>query len=126
MLALRGHFRPELLNRIDEILIFEPLSREALREIVKLEIRKVQRRLNEKEISLQADDEALDLLAREGYDLVFGARPLRRLIERRVQNPLAAGLLSGEFHPGDTVHLAVANAKEGTLKLERLAGAFSA
>ncbi|HZE19866.1 MAG TPA: ATP-dependent chaperone ClpB [Candidatus Angelobacter sp.] len=126
MLALRGHFRPELLNRIDEILIFEPLSREALREIVKLEIRKVERRLNEKEISLQADDKALDLLAREGYDPVFGARPLRRLIERRVQNPLAAGLLSGEFHPGDTVHLAVANAKEGTLKLERLAGAFSA
>jgi ATP-dependent Clp protease ATP-binding subunit ClpB len=126
MVALRGHFRPELLNRIDEILIFEPLSREALREIVKLEVAKVERRLATKEISLQADPAALDLLAREGYDAVFGARPLRRLIERRVQNPLAAGLLSGAFHPGDTIHVAVDDPKEGTLRLERLAGAFSA
>jgi ATP-dependent Clp protease ATP-binding subunit ClpB len=126
MVALRGHFRPELLNRIDEILIFEPLSREALREIVKLEVAKVERRLATKEISLQADPAALDLLAQEGYDPVFGARPLRRLIERRIQNPLAAGLLSGAFHPGDTIHVAVDDSKEGTLRLERLAGAFSA
>jgi ATP-dependent Clp protease ATP-binding subunit ClpB len=126
MVALRGHFRPELLNRIDEILIFEPLSREALREIVKLEVRKVERRLREKEISLVADGKVLDVLAREGYDPVFGARPLRRLIERRVQNPLAAGLLSGEFHPGDSVHITVEDEREGKLRLERLAGAFSA
>ncbi len=125
-MALRSHFRPELLNRIDEILIFEPLSREALRQIVKLELEKVERRLREKEISLQADDPVLDLLAREGYDPVFGARPLRRLIERRIQNPLAAGLLSGEFHAGDTVHVTVGNEREGTLLLTRLAGAFSA
>jgi len=126
LMALRSHFRPELLNRIDEILIFEPLSREALREIVKLEVRKVERRLAEKEIALSADDAVLDLLAREGYDPVFGARPLRRLIERRIQNPLAAGLLSGEFHPGDTVHITVENEREGKLGLERLARAFSA
>jgi len=126
MNALRGHFRPELLNRIDEILIFEPLSREALREIVKLEVSKVERRLRDKEISLQADEGVLDLLAREGYDPVFGARPLRRLIERRIQNPLAAGLLSGEFHAGDLVHVTVGNEAEGTLLLTRLAGAFSA
>ena len=126
MNALRGHFRPELLNRIDDILVFEPLSREALREIVKLEVRKVERRLREKEISLQAEEKALDLLASEGYDPVFGARPLRRLIERRIQNPLAAGLLSGEFHSGDVVQVSVDDAREGTLKLERLAGAFSA
>jgi ATP-dependent Clp protease ATP-binding subunit ClpB len=126
LLALRSHFRPELLNRIDEILIFEPLSREALREIVKLEVRKVERRLEEKEIALSAADSVLDLLAREGYDPVFGARPLRRLIERRIQNPLAAGLLSGEFHAGDTVHITVEDEKEGKLKLERLVRAFSA
>ncbi len=126
LVALRGHFRPELLNRIDEILIFEPLSRQALREIVKLEVRKVERRLQEKEISLLTDEGVLDLLAREGYDPVFGARPLRRLIERRVQNPLAAGLLSGEFHPGDTVHVTVEDEAAGKLRLERLAGAFSA
>jgi ATP-dependent Clp protease ATP-binding subunit ClpB len=126
LMALRSHFRPELLNRIDEILIFEPLSREALREIVRLEVRKVERRLHEKEISLSADEGVLDLLAREGYDPVFGARPLRRLIERRIQNPLAAGLLSGEFHAGDTVHVTVEDKKEGKLRLERLARAFSA
>jgi len=126
LMALRSHFRPELLNRIDEILIFEPLSREALREIVRLEVRKVERRLHEKEISLSADEGVLDLLAREGYDPVFGARPLRRLIERRIQNPLAAGLLSGEFHAGDTVHVTMEDKKEGKLRLERLARAFSA
>jgi ATP-dependent Clp protease ATP-binding subunit ClpA len=93
---------------------------------VKLEIRKVERRLQQKEISLQADAPVLDLLAREGYDPVFGARPLRRLIERRIQNPLAAGLLSGEFHAGDSVHITVDDEQEGTFRLERLAGAFSA
>ena len=126
LMALRSHFRPELLNRIDEILIFEPLSREALRAIVKLEVRKVERRLAEKEIALSADDAVLDLLAREGYDPVFGARPLRRLIERRIQNPLAAGMLSSEFHPGDTVRITVEDEREGKLGLERLARAFSA
>ena len=126
MVALRGHFRPELLNRIDEILIFEPLSREALREIVKLEVAKVERRLASKEITLQVDEAALDVLAQEGYDPVFGARPLRRLIERRVQNPLAGGLLAGEFHAGDTVRVRVDDAREGTLRLERLAGACAA
>ena len=125
MAALRGHFRPELLNRIDEVLIFEPLSRESLRQIVKLEVAKVERRLKEKEIALESDDEVLDLLAREGYDPVFGARPLRRLIERRIQNPLAAGLLKGEFHPGDTVHVGV-KGRGGELQFERLAKAFSA
>jgi ATP-dependent Clp protease ATP-binding subunit ClpB len=124
--ALRSHFRPELLNRIDEILIFEPLSREALREIVKLELRKLERRLKEKEISLDPDVRVLDLLAREGYDPVFGARPLRRLIERRIQNPLAAGLLRGEFHPGETIHITVEDEEDGKLRFETRAGAFSA
>jgi ATP-dependent Clp protease ATP-binding subunit ClpB len=124
--ALRSHFRPELLNRIDEILIFEPLSRESLREIVKLELRKLERRLKEKEISLDPEERVLDLLAREGYDPVFGARPLRRLIERRIQNPLAAGLLRGEFHPGDTVAITVEDEEDGKLRFETRAGAFSA
>ncbi len=126
MQALRGHFRPELLNRIDEILIFEPLSREALREIVKLELRKVERRLKEKEITLEPDDLVLDLLAREGYDPVYGARPLRRLIERRIQNPLAEGLLRGEYRPGDTLHITVDKKEAEKLRFERLARAFSA
>jgi len=126
MAALQSHFRPELLNRIDEIIIFEPLSREALREIVKLELQKVERRVRDKEITIEADDRVLDLLAREGYDPVFGARPLRRLIERKIQNPLASGLLRGEFKPGDALQITVGAEEQGTLKFERLAKAYSA
>jgi ATP-dependent Clp protease ATP-binding subunit ClpB len=126
MAALQSHFRPELLNRIDEIIIFEPLSREALREIVKLELQKVERRVRDKEITIEADDRVLDLLAREGYDPVFGARPLRRLIERKIQNPLASGLLRGEFKPGDALQITVGDEEQGTLKFERLAKAYSA
>ena len=116
--ALHGHFRPELLNRIDEILVFEPLGPEALREIVGLELRKVERRLRERDLTFVADPEVLDLLAREGYDPVFGARPLRRLIERRVQNPLARSILKGEWKPGDTIRVRVGEA-EGGLLFER-------
>ncbi|HKQ18463.1 MAG TPA: ATP-dependent chaperone ClpB [Candidatus Eisenbacteria bacterium] len=111
--ALRGHFRPELLNRIDEVLIFEPLSSEALREIVALELRKLTRRLEERDLELEADPDVLDLLAREGYDPVYGARPLRRLIERRVQNPLARRVLKGEFPPGTAVRVRVPADGEG-------------
>jgi ATP-dependent Clp protease ATP-binding subunit ClpB len=118
--ALRGHFRPELLNRIDEILIFEPLTPEALREIVKLELLKLERRLRERELSLEADEGVIDLLAREGYDPVYGARPLRRLIERRIQNPLAQAILKGEFRSGDTVRVRLPEGKDpAALRFER-------
>jgi ATP-dependent Clp protease ATP-binding subunit ClpB len=118
--ALRGHFRPELLNRIDEILIFEALTPEALREIVRLTLRRVERRLEDRGLTLEADDEAIGLLVKEGYDPVYGARPLRRVIERRVQNPLAQGILKGEWKPGDTVRLRAGKGKDdGTIVLER-------
>jgi ATP-dependent Clp protease ATP-binding subunit ClpB len=116
--ALRGHFRPEILNRIDEILVFEVLSPEALRQIVALELRKVEQRLRDRDLSIQADPEVLDLLAREGYDPVFGARPLRRLIERRLQNPLAQAILKGEFQPGDSIRVRP-GADQGPLRFER-------
>jgi ATP-dependent Clp protease ATP-binding subunit ClpB len=119
MRAIQVHFRPELVNRIDEILIFEPLRPEELREIARLEVRKVERRLRERELALVVEDEVLDLLAREGYDPVFGARPLRRVIERRLQNPLAQAILRGEFHPGDTVHVARGPSDEAPLRFER-------
>ena len=119
MQAIRGHFRPELINRIDEILIFEPLAAEALREIVRLEVRKVERRLRDRELALEVEDAVLDLLAREGYDPVFGARPLRRLIERRVQNPLAQAILRGEFRPGDRVRVLLGPSDEAPLRFER-------
>jgi len=117
--ALRGHFRPELINRIDEILVFEPLGQEELRQIVRLELKKVERRLQERELKLVVDTDVLDLLAKEGYDPVFGARPLRRVIERRVQNPLAQAILKGEFQPGDTVRVRLGKDDDSPLRFER-------
>ena len=119
MVALREHFRPELINRIDEILVFEPLGAEEIRAIVRLELKKVERRLAARQLSLVVDDDVLDLLAREGYDPVFGARPLRRVIERRVQNPLAQAILKGEFHPGDTVRVRRAKDESAPLRFDR-------
>jgi ATP-dependent Clp protease ATP-binding subunit ClpB len=118
--ALRGHFRPELINRIDEILVFEPLGPEQLRQIVRLELKKVERRLKDRELTLVVDTDVLDLLATEGYDPVFGARPLRRVIERRVQNPLAQAILKGEFKPGDTVRVHGGKDDEALLRFERV------
>jgi ATP-dependent Clp protease ATP-binding subunit ClpB len=117
--ALRGHFRPELINRIDEILVFEPLGAEELRQIVRLELKKVERRLADRELQLAVDTDVLDLLAQEGYDPVFGARPLRRTIEHRVQNPLAQAILKGEFHPGDTVRVRRGKDEAAPLQFER-------
>ena len=117
--ALRSHFRPELINRIDEILIFEPLGREELREIVRLELAKVERRLRDRELSLDVDTPVLDRLAIEGYDPVFGARPLRRVIERRVQNPLAQSILRGEFQPGDHVRVTIGADDDAPFRFER-------
>ncbi len=119
LVALREHFRPELINRIDEILVFEPLGAEELRQIVKLELKKVELRLVDRQISLEVDDDVLDLIAREGYDPVFGARPLRRVIERRVQNPLAQSILQGQVKPGDTVRVRRGKDDASPLRFER-------
>ena len=106
-LQLRDHFRPEFLNRVDEIIVFKPLDEAQLREIVGLLAANVTRRLTESGITLELTDEALTLLAREGYDPVYGARPLRRAIQRRLENPLARRLLAGEFTEGDVVRVDV-------------------
>jgi ATP-dependent Clp protease ATP-binding subunit ClpB len=106
-LALRDHFRPEFLNRVDEIIVFRPLDESQLREIVRLLAANVSRRLVESGITLELTDAALTLLAREGYDPAYGARPLRRVIQRRVENPLARRILAGEFGQGDTVRIDV-------------------
>ncbi|HET9416572.1 MAG TPA: ATP-dependent chaperone ClpB [Candidatus Limnocylindria bacterium] len=102
-LQLREHFRPEFLNRVDEIIVFRPLDESQLREIVGLLADGVRRRLAESGYSLELTDAALSLIAREGYDPVYGARPLRRAIQRELENPLAKRLLAGEFSPGDTI-----------------------
>ncbi len=101
--ALKRTFRPEFLNRIDEIIIFHSLSKEELLEIVELQIREVGARLAEQGITIMPTSEARELLVREGYNPVFGARPLRRTIQRLVETPLSRRLLKGEFSAGDTI-----------------------
>ena len=103
MAEVKKTFRPEFLNRLDEIIVFHELSQEQLRSIVDLIARDLQKRLAERKLSIELTEKAKSWLAREGYDPVFGARPLRRVIERYVENPLSTKLLRGEFKEGDTV-----------------------
>ncbi len=100
---VRGFFRPEFVNRIDELLVFEPLGRDEIAQIVQIQLRALVRRLEERSITLDLSERAQAYLAEEGYDPQFGARPLKRVIQRQVQDPLAMRLLSGEIHEGDIV-----------------------
>jgi len=111
---LSRHFRPEFLNRIDDIIVFRPLGAEQLERIVELQLRRVEALLAERRITLKVTDAARRLIAEEGYDPAFGARPLKRAIQRLVQNPLAMALLEGEFQDGDTI---VADREEGAAHL---------
>jgi ATP-dependent Clp protease ATP-binding subunit ClpB len=101
--VVRQTFRPEFLNRLDEILLFRRLSRADMTGIVAIQLRRLQRLLDERKITLQVDDEAKRWLADAGYDPVYGARPLQRVIQRALQNPLALEILDGRIHDGDTV-----------------------
>ncbi len=100
--VLEGHFKPEFLNRIDEVIIFRPLPKEAILKIVGLQLDLLARRLADRKIGLRVSKEAQELLAERGFDPVYGARPLKRTIQRDVQNPLAMKILSGEYGEGDT------------------------
>ena len=102
---LRDIFRPEFLNRVDEIIVFKPLGEEQLREIVGLLLDNVRRRLAESRLALEVTDAARTFIAREGYDPIYGARPLRRAIQRLIENPLAKRILAGDFPPGSTVRV---------------------
>jgi ATP-dependent Clp protease ATP-binding subunit ClpC len=103
--ALREHFRPEFLNRIDEIIVFEPLTETELRQIVELMIDEVRARLSDRNVQFEVTDVAKDELVKEGFDRVYGARPLRRTVQRRIENPLARRILAGEFAGGDVVRV---------------------
>jgi len=105
--ALKGAFRPEFLNRIDEIIMFSPLSLEQMEEIVVLQMKEVQDRLNEYDITIELSDAARQWLAKEGYDPAFGARPLRRAIQKNVESPLSLELLGGKFKDGASVQVDV-------------------
>ncbi|MFH5775239.1 ATP-dependent chaperone ClpB [Paracoccus sp. NGMCC 1.201697] len=103
--AVRAHFRPEFLNRLDEIIIFHRLTRDNMDGIVKIQLFQLEHRLAQRNILLELDEDATKWLADEGYDPVFGARPLKRVIQRSLQNPLAEMILSGEVLDGQTVHV---------------------
>jgi len=109
MEAMRNSFRPEFLNRIDEIIIFHSLDKKELRHIVQLQVGRLRERLSDRKISLKLSDAALDFLAEVGYDPVFGARPLKRAIQRELETQIAKALLRSEFHDGDTIFVDVQN-----------------
>lgn len=121
--ALRDVFRPEFLNRIDEIVEFHPLSREQLGSIVELQLARLRVRLAERGLSLELTDEAQEVLAEAGWDPTYGARPLKRAIQRLLENPLALRLLEGEFEEGDTIRV---DARDGELVFEKAPGKVAA
>ncbi|MCY0872874.1 MAG: ATP-dependent chaperone ClpB [Acidithiobacillus caldus] len=105
MEVVQGHFRPEFLNRIDELVIFQPLSRQQLRAIAEIQMGSLRARLRERDLDIVLSDAAVNLLAETGFDPVYGARPLKRVIQREIENPLAQRLLRGEFAPGQVIHV---------------------
>ena len=108
MAELRVHFRPEFLNRVDDVILFSRLDEEQLRQIVAIQLRGLRDRLAQRKLTLRVSDTAIDVLAREGYDPTYGARPLKRVIQRRLQDPIAMAILEGSFHEGDIVEVEAA------------------
>ncbi len=105
MAAVRGAFKPEFLNRLDEVVVFDPLSRDELAHIVDLQVRALSTRLHDRRITLEVSADAKEWLAATGYDPAFGARPLRRLVQKEVGDRLATALLAGRVRDGDTVRV---------------------
>jgi len=118
--ALRSRYRPEFLNRLDELIIFEPLRLEQLRQIARLQLDALQQRLAPRRISLSIGDEALDVITNLGYNPEYGARPLKRTVQKELETPLARALIAKEVVDGDTVRV-VPDAISGQLKLEVVA-----
>jgi ATP-dependent Clp protease ATP-binding subunit ClpB len=103
-----SHFRPEFVNRIDDLVVFHPLAREHIRKIVDIQLAYLHERLAERDIRIHLSDAARDKLADAGFDPVYGARPLKRAIQQQVENPLAQEILKGSFKAGDTIEVNVA------------------
>jgi ATP-dependent Clp protease ATP-binding subunit ClpB len=116
--ALRQYFRPEFLNRVDDIIVFRPLSMGQLEEIVELQLTRLRQLLGEKKITLELTPEAKRVLTSEGYDPTFGARPLKRAIQRLIQNPLSLAILEGRFHEGD--HIVATDSPDGEIVFEKV------
>jgi ATP-dependent Clp protease ATP-binding subunit ClpB len=120
MEAVRAHFRPEFLNRVDEIIIFSPLTQEQITTIVDIQLEQLRQRLVQRKITLTLTPAAKQLLASEGYDPTYGARPLKRVIQRRLQDPLALAILEGRFHDGDHIEVDVERGQLVMKKAERV------
>ncbi|MGE0024370.1 MAG: AAA family ATPase, partial [Hyphomicrobium sp.] len=114
MEAVRRHFRPEFINRIDEIVVFHRLRREDMASIVDIQMKRLQQLVADRKITIELDDTARTWLANKGYDPIYGARPLKRVIQKQVQDPLAEEILRGTVKDGDTVRVSV---KDGALTL---------
>ncbi|KGO98746.1 ATP-dependent chaperone ClpB [Novilysobacter defluvii] len=114
--VVQGHFRPEFINRLDDIVVFHPLSKPQIRQIARIQLKGLEKRLDERGLKLELSDEALGLLADVGFDPVYGARPLKRAIQQQVENPLAQKILEGGFASGDTVRV---GAEGGRLVFEK-------
>ena len=113
---LREHFRPEFLNRIDEVVEFKPLTRDQLADIVDLQLERLRARLAERGLQLELTDAAKEVVAEAGWDPAYGARPLKRALQRLIENPLALRLLEGDFGEGDTIQV---DARNGELVFDR-------
>jgi ATP-dependent Clp protease ATP-binding subunit ClpB len=114
--ALRAHFRPEFLTRVDELTIFEPLKKTELRQIVSIQIHRIERMLADREIKIQLSSAAQDYLADVGYDPIYGARPLKRAIQRELQNPIATKILETTFGEGDTIYVDCVDGAQDSLR----------
>jgi len=107
MAELKRHFRPEFLNRVDDVIIFQSLDESEIERIVDIQLEKLKKRLAQQQLTLDVDAAAKKLLATEGYDPQFGARPLKRAVQEHILNPLSMRLLEGEFKPGDKIKVTV-------------------
>src|SRR6185503_16122970 len=101
--VVQAHFRPEFINRLDDIVVFHPLDKAQIRDIARIQLRGLEKRLAERGLKLALSDDALALLGNVGFDPVYGARPLKRAVQQQLENPLAQRILAGEFSSGDTV-----------------------
>lgn len=109
--VVQAHFRPEFINRLDDIVVFHPLDKAQIKQIARIQLRGLEKRLAESELKLDLDDRALELLGNVGFDPVYGARPLKRAIQSQLENPLAQQILAGAFVSGDTVQVGVDGGK---------------
>jgi len=119
MNALKNHFRPEFLNRLDDIVIFDVLSPEAIRKIVDIQIDLVQKRLEEKEIALEVSSEVREYLAKDGYNPQYGARPIRRIIQNKILTPIASLMISKGVLSGGTISVGITKGTELTFDVKK-------